>query len=66
MLKRLKQTLCSQQPDAGQTARAQCLRIVDDTIAECAEIECWNYTAKRIRDKIAALDLIGNSNDLAN
>ena len=42
--------------EAVCNARAECLQIVDDAIEECDAIECWNFTAKRIRNKIAALD----------
>lgn len=56
MLKRLKRILKTNQQGAAQAARTQCLQIVDEAIANNDDIPCWNYTAKYIRDKIAALD----------
>lgn len=56
MLRAIKKYLSDRKNTAKRQARAECLRIVDDAIEECDAIECWNYTAKRIRNKIAALD----------
>lgn len=59
MISKLKRYLAPDPDATARQARAECLAIIDAAIDECAAIECWNYTAKRIRDQITALDHIG-------
>jgi len=56
MIHKLKRYFSRSNGAIARKARAECLQIVDDAIEECDAIECWNFTAKRIRNKIAALD----------
>lgn len=56
MIHKLKRYFAGDNDAITRKARAECLQIVDDAIDDCNAIECWNYTAKRIRNKIAALN----------
>lgn len=56
MIKKLQRYLIQSKDEIAQQARAECLAIIDAAIDDCSAIECWNYTAKRIRNKIAVLD----------